>query len=142
MALEYPAQHAGKTVLAGIVAADDHDELVAAVARQRIGFAQAGLEPPGHHAQQAVAGIVTKAFVDELEAVQIHEGDRNDAALALGLDDGLFEPVVEQITVGQPRQDVMIGLVRKLVLVALDVADVVLHTDEMGHLAVFVTHGC
>lgn len=52
---------------------DQHDELVAAPARRRVGFAQAAREPCGHLAEERIACRVAQRSVDHLEAIEVHE---------------------------------------------------------------------
>ena len=48
-----------------------HDELVAAVARRHVGGAQLGLDRVRHLAQQAVAGFVAVGVVHRLQVVAV-----------------------------------------------------------------------
>ena len=57
--------------------------------------------------EQLVAGIVPQAVVDVFEIVEIDEGDRRPAVVALGEQDRLGQSVVQQGAVGKPGQRVM-----------------------------------
>ena len=83
---------------------DQHPELVAAEAGHRVRAAQGGAQPPADLHQQRVAGVVAERVVDVLEAVEVHHGHGELAALALGDRDGLLDPVAEQGAVGQVGQ--------------------------------------
>ena len=51
----------------------EHDELVAAQAREQVAAAQPVLQPPGDGEEQLVAGRVAVRVVDGLEAVEVEE---------------------------------------------------------------------
>jgi hypothetical protein len=70
---------------------------------------------------------VAEGVVDQLEAVQVDEHHRELGLLALGLDHGQAEPVLEQDAVRQVGQDVVVGLVGDDFLGALAVGDVARH---------------
>ena len=75
---------ASRATSLGLVArevAEQEHELVAAVAREQPALALGAAQPPGHAAQQPVAGAVAERVVDELEVVEVHEQQR-DRALA------------------------------------------------------------
>ena len=54
---------------------DQDRELVAAEARHRVAVTHRRGEPRRHHGQQAVAGGVPEAVVDDLEAVEVEVQD-------------------------------------------------------------------
>ena len=59
-----------------VLEADAEDgELVAAEAGDEVGVAHGGLEPLRDLDQQAVAGLVPEAVVDDLEVVEVEEED-------------------------------------------------------------------
>jgi hypothetical protein len=55
---------------------DEHDELVAAEARDRVGVANDVVQAPGDRAQQVVADVVAEAVVDRLERVEVDVEER------------------------------------------------------------------
>ena len=87
----------------------DHRELVAAKARQRIARAQARTQAFRHRPQRRVAGRVPEKVVDALEIIQVHIKDADLARVAARKGQGLFQPVMEQPTVRQTRQQVVRG---------------------------------
>ena len=68
--------------------------------------------------------MVAQAVIDELEAVEIDEGDRDLGAVALRGENRLLQAVVEQRPVGQPGQRVVVGLLLDPGLVQLALGDV------------------
>ncbi|MDT4821239.1 hypothetical protein FQZ97_544090 [compost metagenome] len=117
-----------------------HDELVAAQARYGVDLAHPRPQAVGDLDQQLVAGVVAEAVVDHLEAVDVHEGQREAALVARGQGDGLADAVAEQVAVGQAGEAVVVGLVLQLLLVALGFGDVVENADEVADLAAVVHH--
>ena len=121
-----------------------HDgEFVAALARQRVAAAQAVLQAQRHLLQQLVALDVAERVVDQLEAVKVDEHHRQLGQLALGLDHGQAEAVLEQHAVRQVGQDVVVGLVGDDFLGALAVGDVARHAvgaEEFELLHFLVGH--
>ena len=111
----------------------EHDELVAAEARerellvaearQRVGRSQGDLEPVRDGSQELVAGAVSEGVVDVLEAVEIQEQQRGERAVALGARQRELETIAEEQPVRQPRQ----GVVRRLV------SDLLLRADALDH---------
>ncbi len=57
-------------------------EIVPALARERIAFAQTGLEPLAHLDQQLVARRVAEPLGDRLEPVHVQEEERQAIAFA------------------------------------------------------------
>ena len=116
----------------------DHDELVAAEPRDRVGFAHRGREALRHRLQQLVARVVAERVVDALEVIEIEEQAGDVRAVALRLREDLLQPLVEQRPVRQPGEDVVLRelvgvrrrdleLVRALRDLLLERALVVLH---------------
>jgi hypothetical protein len=77
----------------------DDGEFIAAEACHGIAFAHAREQPVCHHLQHAVADRVAQRVVDDLEAIQIEKEDRTPGAPP-DCNHGLFQPLVEQYTVG------------------------------------------
>ena len=119
----------------GIAAAgqvgEQHDELVAAEARQVVAGAQALLQAPADLHQHAVAGLVAEAVVDQLEAVEVDEQQRGLARTGLAeLLQGLLQQLVQAQAVGQAGQRIVAGGVAQLLFHRLARADVALRA---GH---------
>ena len=90
---------------------DDH-ELIPAVAGHDIGPRRACLDASRDALEHHVAGVVAEAVVDDLEVIEVDEQDQQ----ALIAHQFLREPQLEQISVTQPRQHVMVGQVVELLL--------------------------
>ena len=61
-----------------------HHELVAAEPGDEVAGPHHGTEALGHLDQELVPGVVAEAIVDQLEAVEIEEGDGGEALRAPG----------------------------------------------------------
>ncbi len=110
-------------------AVDQHQEFVAALARQGIAGADRAAQAFADFDQQAVADVVAERIVDVLEAVEVDEQQRQARAAALGLGDRLAQAVGEQQAVRQARQVVARRQVFDVALGALALGDVV----DAGH---------
>ena len=97
------------TVLRLIEVAEYRNELVASHARYGIALAQGGFHALAYGDQHGIAGVVTVTIVDRLDVVQIEEDYRQRLAVAVTVDDGLFQPVGQQQTIGQAGQWVEVG---------------------------------
>src|SRR3990172_1895944 len=93
-------------------------ELVPAQPCDRVALAKRPLQPGCELLEQDVAGVVAERVVDLLEAVEVHEENGGALPLALGGQDGLPRPVVEEGAVGKAGKRV----VERLVLVLLGLA--------------------
>ncbi len=87
----------------GIEARQDHHELVAAQARDRVRFAHGSRQPLRDRLQELVARVVAERVVDALEVVEVEEQASDVRAVALRLREDLLQPLVEQRAVGQSR---------------------------------------
>jgi hypothetical protein len=87
--------------------------IVAALAGNHLAAAHAGAEPLRQDPQHRVAGLVAEAVVDQLEVVEIDEGDRHLRAAVPGRGQRLLQAFVQQQPVGQAGQRVM-GAVRSM----------------------------
>ena len=112
-------------------------ELVATEARRRVGRPQVGGDPFGHTGKQGVAKQVTKAVVDELEAVEVEEQHR-EMLVGVTVRSGHrhSQPVEEQRAVRQPRQGVVQRGVPELAFKLLAFVDVGQRPDHAGGHAV------
>ena len=137
--LQQPAQHRlafgyGREV------DQDGDKLVAAQSRQRIADAQGVLEAFRNGDQQIVAGLVTVAVVDRLEAIEIKIDQSHEDIPAPGLGDGLPQPIGQQHAIRQSGQGVEMGHVFELALMLLHRRDVGEQADVMLRAARGVAH--
>src|SRR2546423_6869098 len=89
---------------------EEQAKLIPAEPRDRVRFAQDALEARGQLLQQRITAGVAKGSVDLLEAVKIHEQERQGTAITAGSENGLPQTVVEQGAVGPSGQGVMQGL--------------------------------
>ena len=101
-------------------ALDEHDELVAAEAPDRVALAQHAADPRRDAAQQLVADGMAEGVVDALEAVEVHEHRRRLGAAAAGVDEHLLGAVHDQRAVREPRERVVQRLVAQLAGLLLD----------------------
>ena len=81
----------------------DHHELVAAVARRDVGLAHGGADQEADLAQRAAAAQVAVLVVDRLEAVEVHEQQRQRAAVAVDELQLALERLVEVAEVVERR---------------------------------------
>ena len=110
---------------------EDH-ELVASVAGHRAGDPDRGPQPSRHRGEQGVAGGVTEALVDRLEAVDVEEQGGHQRRALTDAGDGPLGPVQEQGAVGQPGDLVDQRPVGQVALVGPALGDV---PDEPPQLA-------
>ncbi len=83
------------------------DELVGTEATEELAWPGQALDAIGEHAQKGVAGTVTEAVVDHLEAVQVDEHDSRAAVFA---SQELVEVADDHGPVGKPGEGVVVGL--------------------------------
>jgi len=132
--VQYPLQAVAAGLQVGQAGQQQH-ELVAAEARQGVAALQRVLQPLGDLYQQPVADLVAVAVVDRLEAVQIHEADRQPVAAALRLGDGLPHALGQQHAVGEVGERVVVRHLRQAVFLRLHHRDVGEHRDVVAHIA-------
>ena len=102
----------------------DHDELVAAEAAHGVGRAQAVAQPLRDLHEQAIAGVVAEAVVDDLHPVEVDVEDGELGAGASRARDGVLEPVEEQPAVRELRERVVRRLHHERALHVLELRDV------------------
>ncbi len=123
-AVEHALRHLFGVHQAGQVV-QQHDELVAAEARQVVARSQAAEQALGDFHQHAVADRVAETVIDQLEAVQVDEQQaglaRAGAALA---QQRLLQQFVQAQAVTQAGQRIVPRGVAELVLTGLVLADV------------------
>ena len=118
-----------------------HAELVAAEARDRVRIAHRFAQQLGDFAQHAVAGQVAAGVVDDLEAVEV-EVTQHVRRLAAPRGFGRFvETALELAPVHEARERVVRRLVRHLPMQAAQLGDVVQQDDRASELAVSSRNG-
>ena len=97
---------------------EQHGELVAAQARERVARSHAAFEPPRDADQQLVARLVAEAVVDRLEAIEIEveHGEQRLAERAAGAVKEVLEAVEEQRAVRELGQGIVERLSLELLL--------------------------
>ncbi len=109
-------------------------ELVAAQARDGVLGAQAPGQAMADLHQEPVADLLAERVVQDLEAVEVEEEDRQVAAAALGPGQGVGEAIHEEGAVGQPGQGIAEGLADELVQPARELVDLLrLLLDRREH---------
>ena len=105
---------------------EQHGELVAAQARERVARPHAALEPARGADQQLVAGLVSEAVVDRLEAIEIEVEHREQriAQRAPRAVKQVLEAVEEQRAVREIGERIVERLPLKLLLDLLALGDV------------------
>ena len=104
----------------------------AAAARKRVGRAQAAGERLGHMLQEAVAGFVAEAVVDDLEAVEVEKHQRQLPPAAARALHRAFEPAAKERTIGQAGEAVEVGQLHEAVLRLAAVAQVAQAHQPVG----------
>ena len=101
-------------------------ELVAAQPRQRVARPQAALQPPRGADQQLVAGLVSQAVVDRLEAIEIEVQHREQriAQHPPRAMKQVLQAIDEQRAVREIRERIVEGAVLQLLLGLLALGDV------------------
>jgi hypothetical protein len=97
----------------------DHDELIAPEAPERVGGAHDAVQARRDRSQQLVPGVVTQRVVDALEVVQIDEQRRDRRVVATRAHQHLLDAVEDQRPVRQPRQRIVGGHERELLIRAM-----------------------
>ncbi len=106
-------------------------ELIATEARDGISITQTDRQPAPHRDQQAVAGVVAVAVVDQLKAVEIEKKDGDRLIASPGAGKRLLETIDNERPVRKVGQRIMEGKVGELGFGLLALGDVDRHaTDE------------
>ncbi|MCY1530767.1 hypothetical protein D9M68_659690 [compost metagenome] len=113
-------------------------EFVTGEARQGAAWAEAVAQAPGQAAQQLVAGLVTKAVVDPLEVVDIHQQQADGLVPRAGK--AIFQGADKGVAVTQAGEVVGVGEAFDALLGVLAVGDVFVNTDVVGQGAVIGMH--
>ena len=85
-----------------------HGELVAAQPGHRVAAAHAAPQPGRGLAQQRIARIVPQAVVDRLEVVEVEQQEPYQPVIAPCLGQGLLQPVMQEGTVRQAGQTIVL----------------------------------
>ena len=112
-------------------------EFVAAQPRQDVVRAGKVRQAAGHFAQHHVADGVAQRVVDGLELVQVDKQYRQRMLVLVHAGDGLAQPAVQRMAVGQSGQGVEMGVALDLLFVFLLVGHVVDGTDKARSGRVF-----
>ncbi len=120
-----------------LVAADEHGELLAAVARRHVGVAHRVAQRRPDAPQHVVAGLVPVAVVELLEVVEVEHDERELAAVAVDLGDLVVEVVDEGAVVVEAGETVAERRGREqrlhLVVLALHPAEEQAGEEEEDH---------
>ena len=114
-------QGGGAVEIGGVL--QQQRELVSAQARDGVLGAQAPGQAMAHFHQKPVADLLAQRVVEDLEAIQIEEEDRQVGAGALRAGQGVGQAIHEEGTVGQPGQGIAEGLADELVQPARELVD-------------------
>jgi hypothetical protein len=87
---------------------EDHRELVAAQARDRIAAANAFAQALRNRVEQRIADLVAERLVDRLEAMQVDMRHANQATMPLRFDQRLAQTVGKQHAIGQSGKHVIV----------------------------------
>ncbi|MNN11449.1 hypothetical protein D3C81_1244070 [compost metagenome] len=120
--------------VAGGAMLEQHAELVAAKARQRIAAAQLAAHDLGHLPDQLVAGGMAAGVVDHLELVEVQVHQRMGDALRMRPRDRGTDTALELGAVDQAGQSVVAGLVRQPRGMRALLADIVQHHHDADRL--------
>ena len=115
----------------------DH-ELIPAQATDRVVLAYGGTQASGDFDQQFIARGMPPAVIDRFEIIEIQVADGEVLLMPLGIGNGLFQTIGEQLAVGQSGQGVVVSHVFQLGLVGLAFRDVGQQADVMPGFAIAV----
>ena len=82
----------------------EHDEFVAAEPGDRVGVPNRLAEPPRHHFQDFIAGVVSEGVVDVLEPVEVDEQQGEGTIVAARDRDRMIQPLEELGSIVETRQ--------------------------------------
>ena len=105
-------------------AGQQHEESVAAGAREQVGRADRALEPPREAADQLVAGRMPERVVDELEVVEVELEQRDAGARSRRARQRELELLLEERAVGEAGERVVVG----------EIGDLLLGEQALGHV--------
>ena len=103
-------------------------KFIAALTTDGIRLAHTSHQSFGHRLQQVVAHRMAQGVVDMFKEIQVHVHQRQAPALSMGGIDGLGEPVLQQHSIGQIGEHIVM---RQMIEMNLG------HFDLFGHLVRF-----
>src|SRR5579863_60899 len=92
------------------VPVDEQHELIATEPSDRVAVAHTRAKSARHALQKLIAEVMSETVVDELEPIEIHEGDRDAPPGAGRGQQCLLQPVLQQRAIRQPRERVVVRL--------------------------------
>jgi len=125
----------------GVDAGQYDDELVAAQAGDDVAVAHRSGQALRHLDEQLIAHMVAEGVVDDLEAIEVDQHQRQLLLVALAEAQRLFEALVQAEPVGQVGERVVVGEVTVFFLGGLALGDVDETADVMADLAATIAHG-
>jgi hypothetical protein len=120
---------------------DDDQELVATQAADGVRFPHQPPQAPRHLAEDPIAGLMAERVVDDLEAVEIDEQDRQFGFIAVRPLHCLVQPVAQQQSVRQTGERIVVRLMVELIVRPAQLGDIREHADVVGDAALAVIHG-
>src|SRR5690554_3322761 len=127
----------GRRPLIADIGTENH-EFIAPEAGHRVAVTNTLTHSGGNPLNQGIADFVAQTVVHAFELVQIQQQHRELGVLACRLGNGMFQPVPKQVTVWQPGQVIVIGLILQRRLIPFPVSHIIENADEMRNLALFV----
>ncbi len=117
-----------------------HGELIATHPGHGVALANAGTQPLRHLLEDMVTRGVAETVVDRLEAVEIQKQHRNPFVPAGSQLQGSLETILEQRSIGQPGQHVVVGQALDPFLRCLALADINKKADITDQITVIIMH--
>ncbi len=115
-------------------------ELVTAHARHRIVLVDAGGQARGDILEHAIARGMAQRIVDRLEAIEVEKQQHHPVTMACGLLQAVVQTVLEQGSIRQLGEAIVIGQPMDALLAGLALAHVAEETDVAGQRALLVAH--
>jgi hypothetical protein len=132
----------GEHTVVGVVQVEkNRNEFITAESRERVFFAHCGFHAMGNGGEEFVADGVTVAVVDGFEVVEVETYDGQDAATAVGLRQGMVQPIAEERAIRQTGKQVVLSEPLEGLLVFLLRGDVSEECDVLLCFPGFVAHG-
>src|ERR1700728_706221 len=94
----------------------NEDEFITAMACKHVDVSNRRLQPVGGSFETNITQLVSQVVVDLFEAIQINATDCNQLALTPGGNHCLTQPILQQDSIGQPGQEVIVGTMDDLVV--------------------------
>ncbi len=103
---------------------EQQQELIATLSSEQVGVTAALTEPGGDVAQQLITGRMPERVVDEFEAVEVEVQKTHGGALTLGAGKREFEVLLEQRSVRQVGERIVVREMSDLILSAATIGQV------------------